>query len=67
VSKRIRSYTVIAFSLILISAAVPARAQVSFSNPTNYAVGTSPAAVGSSDHNGDGKLDLAVANRTSYC
>jgi hypothetical protein len=38
---------------------------VSFSPPDNYGVGPGPASVVVSDFNGDGKPDLAVANRLS--
>ncbi|MBI4325036.1 MAG: VCBS repeat-containing protein, partial [Chloroflexi bacterium] len=38
---------------------------VSFSPAANFAVGTSPSSVAVGDFNGDGKLDLAVANRIS--
>jgi len=37
----------------------------SFSAPISYATGTSPYAVVTADFNGDGKLDLAVANDSS--
>src|SRR5215475_8248647 len=36
-----------------------------FAGPVNYAVGTHPVAVAVADFNGDGKPDLAVANRSS--
>ena len=36
-----------------------------FAGPANYAVGTHPVAVAVADFNGDGKPDLAVANRSS--
>jgi hypothetical protein len=38
---------------------------VEFANPVSYPVGTSPAAVVVADFNGDGKLDIAVANTGS--
>jgi FG-GAP-like repeat len=37
-------------------------AQVNFSDPASYPVGTSPTAIAVADFNGDGKPDLAVAN-----
>jgi FG-GAP repeat protein len=40
-------------------------ATVSFSGPTNYPVGTQPAAVATGDFNADGKADLAVVNTGS--
>ncbi len=50
----------------LISIAFPAAgAGVEFASPVSYPVGTSPAGVVIADFNGDGKLDLAVANRGS--
>src|SRR5262245_11105519 len=41
------------------------RSLPSFLAPVNYAVGTNPLAMASADFNGDGKLDLAVANQQS--
>ena len=38
---------------------------VSFQNPVNYGVGSSPTAVAVGDFAGNGKLDLAVANQSS--
>jgi len=40
-------------------------AGVSFAAPTSYPVGTAPAAIAVGDFNGDGKADMAVANRGS--
>lgn len=58
-------FCLLASSLVLLM--VPAaRAQLQFSGPTNYPVGTAPVwpiAVG--DFNGDGKQDMAVVNRGS--
>src|SRR5262245_6795099 len=41
------------------------RSLPSFLAPVPYTVGTNPQAVATADFNGDGKLDLAVANQTS--
>jgi uncharacterized repeat protein (TIGR01451 family) len=50
----------------LISIAFPATsAGVEFASPVSYPVGTSPAGVVIADFNGDGKLDIAVANSGS--
>jgi len=50
----------------LISIAFPATsAGVEFASPVSYPVGTSPAGVVVADFNGDGKLDIAVANSGS--
>ena len=38
---------------------------VSFGTPTSYPVGTNPAAIVVGDFNGDGKIDIAVANTGS--
>lgn len=38
---------------------------VSFATPQSYSVGTSPAAIAVGDFNGDGKIDIAVANTGS--
>jgi len=46
-------------------AVLTAEAQVQFAPPTTYAVGTYPVATVAGDFNGDGKLDLAVANNGS--
>ena len=43
----------------------PANATVGFQPPVSYPVGTVPAAVAAADFNGDGILDLAVANSGS--
>jgi uncharacterized repeat protein (TIGR01451 family) len=40
-------------------------AAVDFAAPKSYPVGTSPAAIAVGDFNGDGKMDIAVANRGS--
>jgi uncharacterized repeat protein (TIGR01451 family) len=51
---------------LLVSLGSPATsAAVTFGPPTDYPVGTSPAAVAVGDFNGDGKPDLAVANSGS--
>lgn len=41
------------------------KAQLSFSTSINYSVGTNPSSIISEDLNGDGNLDLAIANGTS--
>ncbi|MGA9380096.1 MAG: DUF4347 domain-containing protein, partial [Phormidium sp.] len=38
----------------------------SFATPTNFSVGNTPISVTTGDFNGDGKLDIAAANRNSY-
>ena len=48
---------------LLLSMAVPACAQVTFSAPVSYTVGTNPKTIITADFNGDGIPDLAVANR----
>jgi len=50
---------------LLLSSSVLAMAQVQFSGPTNYPVGTSPLGAAVGDFNGDGKQDLAVVNTGS--
>jgi VCBS repeat protein/FG-GAP repeat protein len=55
-------YRFLAAGLLLSAAAPAASAQVQFSSPKNYPVGTAPVAVAVGDFNGDGKEDLAVAN-----
>jgi VCBS repeat protein/List-Bact-rpt repeat protein/FG-GAP repeat protein len=62
---RIGIHWFLAAALLLSVAAPAATTQVQFSGPTNYPVGTSPVAVAVGDFNGDGKLDLAVANSGS--
>ena len=54
-------------TLAALSLAIPVRgvAQLTFGSPTGYAVGTRPGAVATGDFNGDGILDLAVANTGS--
>jgi hypothetical protein len=48
---------------IFLSVALPAaQGQVQFSGPTDYPVGTAPLAIAIRDFNGDGILDLVVAN-----
>jgi hypothetical protein len=41
------------------------RSMPSFLTPVNYAAGTNPQAIVTADFNGDGRLDLAVANSSS--
>jgi hypothetical protein len=48
--------------LVFSSVGPLAIAQVIFSDPASYPVGTSPTAIAVADFNGDGKPDLAVAN-----
>ena len=56
----------VTMSLSLLMLGNPARlAAVDFGAATSYPVGTSPAAVAVGDFNGDGKLDVAVANNGS--
>ena len=53
-------------SIVALSLAAPgATAQVQFSGPTDYPVGTAPGTVAVGDFNGDGKLDIAVINTGS--
>jgi hypothetical protein len=56
-----------AFLVVLLFSAASQKsaAQVQFSGPTNYPVGTTPVAVAVGDFNGDGKQDVAVANSGS--
>ena len=42
-----------------------AKAQVTFAPAITFAVGTNPSSVISADFNGDGKMDLAIANHGS--
>src|ERR1700751_5849226 len=42
-----------------------ANAQLCFSLPDSFAVGTSPSSITNADFNGDGKKDLAVGYRSS--
>jgi uncharacterized repeat protein (TIGR01451 family) len=51
--------------LLFLRFATPAYCQIGFSSPVNYPVGIGPSAVVAADFNGDGKLDLAVANSDS--
>ena len=56
----------VAMSLSFVMLGNPAHlAAVDFGAATSYPVGTSPAAVVTGDFNGDGKLDIAVANTGS--
>ena len=48
--------------LLVFPSVALAQAQVTFSNPTSYPVGTAPSGVAAGDFNGDGKVDLSVAN-----
>ena len=58
----LRVFEVFAVVLFLSAAAPASRAQLQFSGPVDYAVGTSPVIVVTGDFNGDGKLDQAVLN-----
>ena len=61
--QRYRGPVIIRISMLFIflSVSIPSVAQ-QFSSPADYPVGTTPMAVVVGDFNGDGKLDLAVAN-----
>jgi hypothetical protein len=48
--------------LLLFMGGNPANASVGFQTPVTYPVGPAPVAVALGDFNGDGRLDLAVAN-----
>src|SRR5207244_1915864 len=50
---------------VLLNTADPGAAAPSFAAKQDFATGTNPRSVTVGDLNGDGKLDLAVANRTS--
>jgi hypothetical protein len=55
------SFCLLASGLFLL--VTPAtRAQLQFSGPINYPVGTAPGPVALGDFNGDGKQDMAVLN-----
>ena len=61
--QKIRVALLVVTSLLVFSLSNPANAAtVGFKPAVNYAVGTAPRAVASGDFNGDGKVDLAVAN-----
>ena len=63
---RRRMRSAIALSAVAMLGLAPsALAQVSFSAATDYAVGNTPQSVAVGDLNGDGGLDLAVANNLS--
>ena len=47
---------------VVLGAAKPASAQVSFTGPTNFPAGDEPFSVAVDDFNADGDPDLAVAN-----
>lgn len=49
-------------AVVAVVLAVAASATAGFAGAVRYAVGISPHAVAVGDFNGDGKLDLAVAN-----
>src|SRR5215475_1088897 len=48
--------------LLILASAITGRAQVTFSAPVSYAVGTNPGNTLTADFNGDGIPDLGVAN-----
>lgn len=54
---------VFAAVLFLLVCRPPVAAAVEFSSPISYAAGINPVAIVTGDFNGDGKLDLAVANQ----
>jgi hypothetical protein len=55
-------YRIFGGILLLFLLSPAARAQLQFSSPANYAVGSSPGQVVTGDFNGDGKQDMAVLN-----
>ena len=64
--KAVAAAAVVAALAILVFAVATAQAVTpKFSSPVGYTVGDSPHAVAVGDFNGDGKLDLAVANSDS--
>jgi hypothetical protein len=49
--------------IFMLAAAITSRAQITFSAPVSYPVGTNPGSTLIADFNGDGIPDLAVANK----
>jgi uncharacterized repeat protein (TIGR01451 family) len=65
-SRRYRQLTCVVIATLLLLLRIPvALANINFAAPTSYPVGTSPAAIAVGDFNGDGKMDIAVANNGS--
>jgi large repetitive protein len=66
VLRAIRGLALLVGALLALAAGAPATGYaVTFSGPTNYAVGNSPQAIGVGDFNGDSYPDLAIANEFS--
>ena len=61
----LRTISVVVSILLAILGSSPNLAAVDFAATKSYAVGTSPAAIVVGDFNGDGKVDIAVANTGS--
>lgn len=57
--------TIVALILILIGGPAKLRAAVDFVAPKSYSVGSTPSGIAVGDFNGDGKIDIAVANTGS--
>src|SRR5215469_15577325 len=56
----------IAIVILLVLVRIPVTlAAINFAAPRSYPVGTSPMAISVGDFNGDGKIDIAVANNGS--
>src|SRR5437870_1518415 len=58
-------FSFLTLSLLSLQVAVGFAQSVSFGAAMKFAVGTNPSSVAVGDFNGDGKLDLAVANNGS--
>src|SRR5215210_4107983 len=59
---RLRTIPLFIFVVLVLAAGVSTASAQSFSTPTDYALGDNPNSGAAADFNGDGKLDLAVAN-----